>query len=92
MKLDLSDTRESVFLGNMASIHKIFEIHIATLDQFSKKVGKYGIKNFLYCLLYRDKSEATDKNNTSNERIFHTFYAKILKNLMIKDSEAIKLT
>ena len=52
---------------------------------------KYGIKNFLYCLLYCDKSEATDKNNASNERIFHISNAKILKNLMIKDSEAIKL-
>ena len=92
MKLDISNTRESVFLGNMASIHKIFEHSYCNTWSILKKVGKYGIKNFLYCLLYCDKSEATDKNNTSNERIFHISNAKILKNLMIKDSEAIKLT
>ena len=36
----------------------------------------------------KNKNEATNKKYTSNERIFYILYAKILKNLMIKDSEA----
>ena len=49
---------------------------------FEKKGGKNRINNF-YCNF--DKNEATNKKYTSNERIFYILYAKILKNLMIKD-------
>ena len=39
-----------------------------------------------------DRYKATSKKYTLNERKFHTFYAKILKDSMIKHSETIKLT
>ena len=39
-----------------------------------------------------DRNKATSKKFTLNERKFYTLNSKILKDLMIKDSEANKLT